>query len=96
MKNILGLDLGTNSIGWALIQHDAEQQQGKILGMGSRIIPMSQDILGDFGKGNSVSQTADRTRFRSVRRLRERQLLRRERLHRLLNVLGFLPHHYAF
>lgn len=95
MKNILGLDLGTNSIGWALIQHDAEQQQGKILGMGSRIIPMSQDILGDFGKGNSVSQTADRTRFRSVRRLRERQLLRRERLHRLLNVLGFLPHHYA-
>ena len=94
-KNILGLDLGTNSIGWALIKQDFENKQGEILGMGSRIIPMSQDILGDFGKGNSVSQTAERTKYRSVRRLRERFLLRRERLHRVLKVLNFLPEHYA-
>lgn len=94
-KNILGLDLGTNSIGWALIKQDFENKQGEILGMGSRIIPMSQDILGDFGKGNSVSQTAERTKYRSVRRLRERFLLRRERLHRVLNLLNFLPQHYA-
>lgn len=95
MKNVLGLDLGTNSIGWALINQDFENKQGKILGMGSRIIPMSQDILGDFGKGNSVSQTATRTGYRGVRRLRERFLLRRERLHRVLNVLSFLPEYYA-
>jgi CRISPR-associated endonuclease Csn1 len=94
-KNILGLDLGTNSIGWALIENDSENEKGKILGMGSRIIPMSQEILGEFGKGNSVSQTADRTKYRSIRRLRERNLLRRERLHRVLNVLDFLPEHYA-
>ncbi len=94
-KNILGLDLGTNSIGWALIKQNFKDKQGEILGMGSRIIPMSQDILGDFGKGNSVSQTAERTRYRSVRRLRERFLLRRERLHRVLNVLNFLPEYYA-
>jgi CRISPR-associated endonuclease Csn1 len=90
MKKILGLDLGTNSIGWALIDRDAN----KILGMGSRIIPMSQDILGNFDKGNSISQTAERTGFRGTRRLRERHLLRRERLHRVLHVLGFLPEHY--
>ncbi|MBW7887229.1 MAG: type II CRISPR RNA-guided endonuclease Cas9, partial [Bacteroidetes bacterium] len=95
MKNILGLDLGTNSIGWALVEQDFENKKGKILGMGSRIIPMSQDILGEFDKGNSVSQTAERTGFRGTRRLRERQLLRRERLHRVLNILGFLPKHYA-
>ncbi|MBS1622211.1 MAG: type II CRISPR RNA-guided endonuclease Cas9 [Bacteroidetes bacterium] len=95
MKKILGLDLGTNSIGWALVEQDFEKHQGSILGMGTRIIPMSQDILGEFDKGNSVSQTAERTRYRSVRRLRERHLLRRERLHRVLNVLGFLPEHYA-
>ncbi len=94
-KKILGLDLGTNSIGWALIKQDFENKQGEILGMGSRIIPMSQDILGEFDKGNSISQTAERTGYRSVRRLRERHLLRRERLHRVLNVLGFLPSHYA-
>jgi len=94
-KNILGLDLGTNSIGWALINQDFENKQGKILGMGGRIIPMSQDILGDFGKGNSVSQTAARTGYRGVRRLRERFLLRRERLHRVLNIINYLPEHYA-
>lgn len=95
LKNILGLDLGTNSIGWALIEQDFEKKYGKILGMGSRIIPMSQDILGEFGKGNSVSQTAERTGYRGVRRIRERYLLRRERLHRVLNVLGYLPAHFA-
>ena len=95
MKTILGLDLGTNSIGWALIKQDFESKEGSILALGSRIIPMSQDILGDFNKGNSISQTAERTRLRSMRRLRERHLLRRERLHRVLNVLGFLPQHYA-
>ncbi|MFN3841132.1 MAG: type II CRISPR RNA-guided endonuclease Cas9 [Cyclobacteriaceae bacterium] len=95
MKKILGLDLGTNSIGWALIEQDFASKQGKILGMGSRIIPMNQDRLGEFDKGNSVSQTAERTSFRSARRLRERYLLRRERLHRVLNILGFLPQHFA-
>lgn len=95
MKNILGLDLGTNSIGWALVERNIENTEGKILGMGSRIIPMTQDIKDEFGKGNSISQTAERTHFRGVRRLRERHLLRRERLHRVLNVLNFLPQHYA-
>lgn len=95
MKTILGLDLGANSIGWALIKQDFEKKDGEILGIGSRIIPMDQKILGEFGSGNSVSQTAERTKFRSVRRLRERFLLRRERLHRVLNILNFLPNHYA-
>ncbi|RLZ06691.1 type II CRISPR RNA-guided endonuclease Cas9 [Faecalibacter macacae] len=94
MKKILGLDLGTNSIGWALIDQNFESKEGQILGMGSRIIPMSQDVLGDFGKGNSISQTSERTGYRGVRRLRERHLLRRERLHRVLHILGFLPKHY--
>jgi CRISPR-associated endonuclease Csn1 len=95
MKKILGLDLGTNSIGWALVDQNFEEKQGNILGLGSRIIPMSQDIMGEFDRGNSISQTAERTGFRGVRRLRERHLQRRERLHRILNVLGFLPKHYS-
>ncbi len=94
-KKILGLDLGTNSIGWALIQQDFENKSGEILGMGSRVIPMSQDIIGKFAEGSKISQTAERTGYRGARRLRERHLLRRERLHRVLNVLGFLPKHYA-
>lgn len=98
-KKILGLDLGTNSIGWALvngkIRDDGDIQLTNIEAAGSRIIPMDAAILGDFDKGNSISQTANRTGFRGVRRIRERYLLRRERLHRILNLLGFLPQHYA-
>ncbi|MCQ2975297.1 MAG: type II CRISPR RNA-guided endonuclease Cas9 [Bacteroidales bacterium] len=94
MKKILGLDLGTNSIGWAVV-NEAENELINIEAAGSRIIPLSADILGNFEKGNSVSQTANRTNFRGVRRLRQRYLLRRERLHRVLDVLNFFPEHYA-
>lgn len=95
MKKILGLDLGTNSIGWAVISTDENSTPQIISGIGSRIIPMDAATLGDFDKGNSTSQTKARTEFRGIRRLKERVLLRRERLHRVLNILGFLPDHYA-
>ena len=95
MKKILGLDLGTNSIGWALINQDFKNNQGEIIGLGSRIIPMSQEVLSDFGKGNTKSQTADRTKARSTRKLYQRDNLRRERLHRVLNIINFLPEHYS-
>ena len=94
MKKILGLDLGTNSIGWALTTQDFNNKTGKIDGLGSRIIPMSQDVLGKFDAGVSHSQTTERTSYRGVRRLLQRSLLRRERLHRVLNTLQFLPEHY--
>jgi len=96
MVKILGLDLGTNSIGWALVETDENNNPCKIEGIGSRIIPMSQDILDTFSGGKPLeTQTAARTSYRGVRRLRERHLLRRERLLRVLNVLGFLPNHYS-
>lgn len=96
MKKILGLDLGTNSIGWALVEQDFEKKEGEILGMGSRIIPMTQDVLDTFSGGKPLeTQTAARTTYRGTRHLRERHLLRRERLNRVLNILGFLPEHFA-
>ena len=94
-KTILGLDLGTNSIGWALVKHNFEEKEGQIIGLNSRIIPMTQDVLNAFGDGQTRSHTADRTGYRGARRLYQRDNLRRERLHRVLNVLGFLPEHYA-
>ena len=94
MKKILGLDLGTNSVGWALVTVDDGQQYQPQIKTGSRIIPMSQDVISDFDKGVTQSQTAERTRYRGIRRLRERVLQRRERLLRVLHVLGFLPAHF--
>jgi CRISPR-associated endonuclease Csn1 len=96
MKKILGLDLGTNSIGWALTNNDFDNKLGNIEGLGSRIIPMSQDAMGKFDSGAPITtQTAERTKYRGTRRLVQRFLLRRERLHRVLNILGFLPEHYS-
>ena len=94
IKYILGLDIGSNSIGWALIQLDLLQKTKKIIAAGSRIIPMEQKVLSDFGKGITISPTAQRTSYRNARHCRERHLLRRERLHRVLHILGFLPTHY--
>lgn len=99
MKKILGLDLGTNSIGWAVIDavnnESGKEELKNISCSGSRIIPMDAATLGDFDKGNSKSQTAERTRLRGVRRLLERSLLRRERLLRVLSVMNFLPEHFS-
>lgn len=91
MAKIVGLDLGTNSIGWAVI----DNEMNRIEAAGSRIIPMDAGRLGDFEKGNSISFTADRTQARGARRLHERFLLRRERLLRVLRIIDFLPEHYA-
>lgn len=96
MKKILGLDLGTNSIGWSLIEHDFDKKEGKILGMGSRIIPLDKGMMDSFGSGGQIeTNTSKRTGFRGARRLYQRDNLRRERLHRVLNILGFLPVHYT-
>lgn len=92
-RKILGLDLGTNSIGWAVVNDNEESKS--IASAGSRIIPMDAAQMGDFESGNSVSQTANRTAARGARRLYERRALRRERLNRVLSILGFLPPHYA-
>lgn len=98
-KHILGLDLGTNSIGWAVVKREENEDNVSALSAiedaGSRIIPMDAAMQSDFAKGNTVSQTHDRTQYRGTRRLRERHLLRRERLHRVLALMGFLPQHYA-
>jgi len=75
MSKILGLDLGTNSIGWALLENNS------ILGMGSRIFPEGVVNLGE-GEGRESSKNASRTEARGTRkqffrrRLRKRYLLK--------------------
>lgn len=98
MKKILGLDLGSNSIGWAVVNAECNNDEHKLVAIeaaGSRIIPMDAETLDNFQKGNPVSQTKERTQYRSARRLRERGLLRRSRLLRVLNILNFLPAHFS-
>lgn len=93
MEKILGLDIGTNSIGWAVINRDLEENEGEILGSGSRIIPM-EGREKDFEAGTSVSKTAERRQARGARRLLQRYRLRRERLIKVLKELSWLPNSF--
>lgn len=88
---ILGLDLGTTSIGWALIAADDNSNPKTILGMGSRIIPYSDDkTAADFSKGDGKSPCAERTRCRQMRRNIDRFQLHREQLRSLLLEIGMI------
>ena len=80
MKKILGLDLGSASIGWALIS-DTEGKNAntiEILGLGSRIIPYEGTEGKDFAKGTGESRNSLRTKARTTRKGYDRYQLRRK------------------
>ena len=91
-KHVLGLDLGVGSIGWCLIALDAQGNPAEILGMGSRVVPLTN--LGDdkaFSKGEAFTANQKRTARRTMRRGFARYQLRRYRLRRELEKVGMLP-----
>ena len=95
MKRILGLDLGTNSIGWAVVEIDHESRTVRIIAMGARILPMDAGEISKFENGGKLkSSAAERTQNKSIRKNIARYLLRRDRLHCILNMLEMLPDHY--
>jgi len=89
MAQILGLDLGTNSIGWAVIDDD----KNKILGIGSRIFPEGVVNLGE-GEGREASKNASRTDDRGARRQFFRRRLRKRYLLRELAKNNMCPIDY--
>ena len=88
MTKVLGLDLGTNSIGWALI----DKSNNTILGTGSRIFPEGVENIGDGDR--EVSKSASRTEDRGKRRQFFRQRLRKRYLLRLLAQHDLCPIEY--
>lgn len=99
MKKILGLDLGTNSIGTALLNvHDDETKNYRsvesILHAGSRIIPMDPEFKGQFEKGLTITKNADRRQKRSARRGIQRYKLRRNNLLSLFKLLNLIPEEF--
>ena len=91
MKKILGLDLGTNSIGWAVV-NEAENanEKSSIVKLGVRVNPLTVDELTNFEKGKSITTNAERTLKRSMRRNLQRYKLRRENLIEILKEHGFI------
>ncbi|HRE64893.1 MAG TPA: type II CRISPR RNA-guided endonuclease Cas9 [Ferruginibacter sp.] len=79
-KNILGLDLGTTSIGFAHVIEDEQNEQSEIIQIGVRVNPLTTDEQTNFEKGKPVSVNADRTSKRGARRNLDRYQDRRSNL----------------
>jgi len=93
MKRILGLDLGTSSIGWALVnesESERAEEISSIVQLGVRVNPLTVDEMQNFEKGKSITTNADRTLKRSMRRNLQRYKLRRDVLIKLLKKVGFI------
>jgi CRISPR-associated endonuclease Csn1 len=91
MKKVLGLDLGTASIGWALVNEaENESEKSNIIKLGVRVNPLTVDELQNFEKGKSITTNADRTLKRSMRRNLQRFKLRKENLIEILKEHGFI------
>ena len=80
---LLGLDLGTNSLGWSIIEDK------KIVDAG--VVIFEQGIPLDQGKEAATSPAADRRGFRAMRRLKFRRRLRKYHTLKILIENGMCP-----
>ena len=95
MKKILGLDLGTTSIGWALVlEAENSKEKSEIKKIGVRAIQYesfskvekngkvteSKSPKDDFIAGKGLPSSANRTQKRAARRNLQRFKLRRKKL----------------
>jgi CRISPR-associated endonuclease Csn1 len=80
MKKILGIDLGTTSIGYAQVNESADFGKSSIERIGVRVNPLTTDEQTNFEKGKPISINADRTLKRGARRTLDRYQDRRSNL----------------
>ena len=85
MNYRLGLDLGTNSIGWAVLSLDENNEIDEIKDMGVRIFSDGRDPK------TKEPLAVKRRTARGIRRNLYRRKLRRRQLFRLLQKAGLMP-----
>jgi CRISPR-associated endonuclease Csn1 len=85
MAKILGLDLGTNSIGWAIV--DKNGNDFSLVDKGVRIF--TEGVKSE--KGIESSRAAERTGYRSARKLKYRRKLRKYETLKVLSKNGMCP-----
>ena len=77
MRKILGLDLGTNSLGWALVEEGQRMIDGGVI-----IFPKGTNQ--DLKTGKESSRAQERTTYRSARRRNYRKKMRILRVRSML------------
>ena len=99
MKKILGLDLGSSSIGWAIVEEHSKEiitrediisNSDNIVAIGCRIIPYSNEdkSAAQFSSGQAITKNSQRTQLRTQRKGYNRYKIRRELLLEELMRLG--------
>lgn len=87
---ILGIDLGANSIGWALLKCDpVSKEVTGLIDAGARIFEAGMN--GDISSGRAESRCAERRSARSIRRNLERRRRRMTKLRHLLQEYDLFP-----
>ena len=84
-KYRLGLDMGTNSLGWAIIGLDDDNEPDRLIHAGVRIFSDGRNV-----KDNTTLKSL-RREARSAQRRRDRYLQRRRWLLKELTVAGLFP-----
>lgn len=92
-KHILGLDIGTNSLGWSLIK-EYEDTSIEIIKTGVHIFPIGTRV--DEVTGKEKTKNEQRRSYRGASRNRYRFKLRRKNLKRILEKLGMLPDYSVY
>ncbi len=83
---VLGLDLGPNSIGWALVNDDPDKpEESKLIDLGVRVFPEGVDA---FDTSKESSRNEDRRVARGMRRQILRRVRRRRKLRHALIEAG--------
>lgn len=88
MSKILGIDTGTNSLGWAIVDKQAEDYQ--LLDKGVNIFQEGVNIIAEQ-KNQPSSKAAERTTHRAARKRYYRIKLRKIRLLRILSDNHLCP-----
>ncbi len=85
MKWRLGLDVGTNSIGWCALRLDKHNEPASFIDWGVRIFDDGRD------EKTNESSAVERRNARGMRRRGDRRIIRRKALLRTLKIYGLLP-----
>lgn len=83
MQKVLGLDLGTNSLGWGIIENNTVRDCG--------VLAFEQGIPQEKERKAALSPAAERTAFRAARRLKFRRRLRKYHTLKILIEQGMCP-----
>ncbi|HOX27644.1 MAG TPA: type II CRISPR RNA-guided endonuclease Cas9, partial [bacterium] len=86
--HLLGLDIGANSVGWALIETD-DDEPVRLIKTGVRVFDAG--VEGDIESAKDVSRAAARREARLRRRLLDRRTRRHKKLALALQRAGLLP-----